>query len=154
MKTFILVLVPLIALGCGEEKGHDHEDEGHEEHAHDEHAHEAKHGGDLITLGDHEGFLEVKLDHDAGKLTVWVYLGEEMKSASLDRAPVLNFKTDSGPKQLTGEASGGKWIFTSDALRGEPEGARFRIVMGGKSYSPEWDHHHGGGDGHEGHDHD
>ena len=144
MKRLILLPALLFALGaCGEEKGHDEHD-GPDE---DEHGHEAKHGGELIVLGEHEGFLELKVDHDAGKLSVWVSMGEEMNPATPDRAPVLNLKTADGPKQLTAEGSGDTWTFSDEALKGEPESARFRIVVAGKSFSPEWEQDH------EGHDH-
>jgi len=152
MKKLILLPALLFALGaCGGEKDHD----DHDGHSEEEHGHAAKHGGDLIPLGEHEGFLEVKLDHDAGKLSVWVYLGEEMNAASLDRAPVLNLKTAAGPKQLTGEGSGGTWSFSDAALKSEPESAAFRIKMGGKTYSAAWEHHDDEDhEDHEGHDHD
>ena len=150
MKTLILFLAPLIALAaCSYEKSPDGEGEAHEEHAH-----AAKHDGTLIALGDHEGFLEFKLDHDAGALSVWVYMGEEMTPASLDAAPVLNMKTEAGPKQLTGKGSGGTWTFRDEVLKGEPEEARFRILVGGKTYSPEWEHDHDEEEGHEDHDDD
>lgn len=143
MKTLILLLVPFLALaGCGE--NNDEDGDSREAEAHPEH--EAKYGGDLLPLGDHEGFLEVKLNHDAGMLALWVYMGEEMKPASLDKPPVLNLKTDAGPKQLTGEGADDEWTFSDECLKGEPEDARFRVVVGGKSYSPKWGHSHAGHD--------
>ena len=38
----------------------------------DGHAHTAPHGGVLVELGDHFGFLEVVLDPDAGSVTAYV----------------------------------------------------------------------------------
>jgi len=150
MKTLILLLVPALALvACGGEKSPDQEGESQAGEAPEEHGHEAKWGGDLIVLGDHEGFLEVKLNHDAGMLAVWVYMGEEMKPASLDKAPILNLKTAAGPMQLTGEGEDDEWTFTDECLKGEPESARFRITVEGKSYSPEWGHQHEGHKEHE-----
>ena len=146
MRTLILFFAPLLAFaGCSDEK--EPATEGDDE----EHAHAAKHGGALLTLGEHEGFIEVKVYHDAGTLALWVYVGEEMKPGSLDSAPVLNMKTDNGPIQLTGKGSGDTWTFSDQALKGEPEGARFLVALGGKSYSPEWAHSH---EGHEDHDED
>lgn len=151
MKTLILTLVTAVAIvGCGEEAKHVDHGQETEEH----HAHEAKHGGDLIALGDHEGFLEVKLDHDAGTLSAWVFMGEGMSPASLDSAPILNLMTDAGPKQLTAEMSDGAWVFADEVLKGEPQSPRFRLVVAGKTYSPEWDHHAEAEGDHEGHDHD
>jgi len=41
----------------------------------DGHAHDAPHGGVLVELGDHFGFLEVVLDAEAGSLTAYVLDG-------------------------------------------------------------------------------
>ena len=163
MRKFLFLLpVALVLAACGDKET---ADGGKESEELDEHAHAAKHGGDLLELGAHEGFLEVKMDHDKGEVRVWAYLGEELMDTKLAQPPVLNFKADDKPMQLTAEAqSDGSWVFTSDALKSEPEGARFRVVVGGKTYSPEWahghqhdhDHDHEGheDEGHEDHDHE
>ncbi|MDH3592602.1 MAG: hypothetical protein OER88_12025 [Planctomycetota bacterium] len=110
---------------------------------HGAHAHSAKHGGELAELGDHEGFLESKLNHDAGTLHIWIYKGEAMTAAKPDSAPVLNLKGKDGPVKLTAtDAGDGSWLFTSEILKGEPEAARFRIAMGGKTYTPGLAHKH------------
>ena len=151
MKTLILMLVPVLALfGCGDEAGHD--DHGGETEG--QHAHAARHGGELIALGDHEGFLEVKTDHDAATLSIWVYMGEEMNPASPDSAPILNLKTGAGPRQLTATQSNGGWVFADRVLKGEPQIARFRLAVNGRMYSPEWDHQDEDEESHDGHDHD
>ena len=140
MKFFCALALAALIAGCGD--GHDHDGEegnGHEGH---EHAHAAKNGGVLRELGDHEGFVELKVDHDKGVVTLWVYQGEEMSEATVSEAPVLNLKTDKGPKQLTGEGTGGVWVFRDDILKGEFESARLRLSMNGKSYTPEWTHGH------------
>jgi len=153
MIRTILILLPfaLVLAGCGDKDNGGGANQPDGDEGQDEHAHAAKHGGTLLELGAHEGFLEVKMDHDAGKVTVWAYLGEEMADTKLAEAPVMNFKADDKPTQLKAEPNAdGSWVFESDTLKGEPEGARFRVVLGGKTYSPKWDHEHS----HEGHDHD
>jgi len=167
MIRSLLILIPLAVLfvGCGDKDADKAGDGAKEPEGHDDHAHAAKHDGDLLELGAHEGFLEVKMDHDAGTVTIWSYLGEEMKDTKLGDVPVLNFKAEGKPMQLKGKLqSNGSWQFVDASLKGEPEGARFRIVMAGKTYSPEWGHTHDhdghdhaegeGHDEHDGHDHD
>ena len=159
IRTIALLFTAALFLGaCGDkETGTEGGTETQEEH--DEHAHAAKHGGDLLELGAHVGFLEVKLDHANGRATVWPYLGEEMQDVKLAKAPVLNFKSGAGPVQVTAELEDGVWVFSHEALKGEPEGARFRVVMAGKTYNIDFDHAHDHDEGeehdeHEGHDHD
>lgn len=73
----------------GEEHDHEHADEGDAEHAEgDDHDHEhadgeehghhhaAPHGGTLVALGDHFAHLEILLDPETGKMTVYVLDGE------------------------------------------------------------------------------
>jgi len=145
MKKILWLAVALIA--CGEQ-GHDHE-KGEKHDDHEGHAHAAKNGGELFELGAHEGFLEAKLDHGAGTLKIWIYMGEEMTPARPAEAPVLNLVTKDGPKTLTAMLDDGVWVFADEALKSEPESARFRFTVGGKSYSPAMahthDHEHEGG---------
>ncbi|MEM8884327.1 MAG: hypothetical protein AAGD14_09675 [Planctomycetota bacterium] len=137
MTRLMTALLAATLLACGDHgHGHDH---GHGSH---DHHHDPKHGGHLTELGAHEGFLETKLDHAAGTLTIWIYLGEEMIDTQPAREPVLNLKTKDGPKSLTAKREGDHWVFRDDALKSDPEEARFRIVAGGKTYTPELVHHH------------
>jgi hypothetical protein len=141
MKHTILSLALAAALVACTEKGtesHDHDDDGHD-HGH---AHEPKHGGTLIELGDHEAFAEVKLDHDAGKATLWIYIGEDMKPGEPDTAPILNLMAGDKPKQLTATKEGDHWIFSDAALESEPENARLRLVIAGKTHQPPLEHDH------------
>jgi len=140
IRTIAFLLVAGLFLGACGDKAAD-SDGGAEKHEeHDEHAHAAKHGGDLLELGAHDGFLEVLLDHANGTVTIWPYLGDEMKDVKLSKDPVLNFKSSVGPVQVTGKLRPDLgWVFTHEALKGEPEGARFRIVMAGKTYNPVFD---------------
>lgn len=152
IRWITLTLLSLAVIGCGKDD-HDHDGEGC---GHDDHAHNPKHGGHLIELGQHEGFLEVKVDHKAGKVMIWSYMGEEMKDTKLTTAPTLNLKTKAGPKQIKGAGSGHAWTFTDAALKDEPEGARFVIAIGGKTYNAKWedDHDHDHADHDDDHDHD
>jgi len=147
---FLMVPLALALAGCGDKAPVD-DGKQPEAETEDAHAHAAKHGGELLELGAHDGFLEAKMDHAAGTVTVWATLGEEMKDTKFAEAPVLNLKAGGKPKQLTATAQDdGSWIFSDAALKEEIEGARFRVVVGGQTYSPEWAHAHS----HEGHDHD
>ena len=155
MKFLCALAVAAFIAGC--DHGHDHDSEegcGHEGH---EHAHAAKNGGVIKELGDHEGWAELKADHKAGTVTLWVYQGEDMAVTKVSEAPILNLNTGEGPHQLTGVAKGDTWVFSGDVLKGEFESARLRLSMDGKSYAPEWahdhDHAHEHGEG-DGHDHD
>ena len=139
---WIALLAAAALVACGDH-GHDHGDEG----GHDDHAHSAKHGGELVELGAHEGFLETKIDHGAGTLKMWIYMGEEMVDTRPASAPVLNLVTKDGPKTLTAVEDGGVWVFSDPALKEEPENARFRFTAGGKTYTPALAHDHD-------HDHD
>ncbi|MDB5390221.1 MAG: hypothetical protein JWM11_5867 [Planctomycetaceae bacterium] len=56
-------------------------------HAHEhEHHHHAPHHGSLTMLGDHVAQLELTIDAEAGKLTVYVLDGEAEKSLAVDQA--------------------------------------------------------------------
>ena len=155
IRFWACFLIAGALVACGDD-GH-HED-GHDEPEgddHSEHAHASKHGGTPTELGAHEGFVYVKHDEKGGSVTIWIYLGEETVVTKPAEAPVLNLKTKDGPKSITATQMGDAWIFTDNALKGEPEGARFRIVVGGKTYSPEMAHDHDhDGDDHDGDDHD
>ena len=118
MKYLTTALVlSLFVFGCGEGHDHaDHGDEGLEEHS--EHA--SQHGGEMTILGDHAAHFEVKHDE----------------------APVLNFVTDAGPQSITATEKDGAWVFSHEALKDEPQKARFLLKIGGKSYSPDFAHKH------------
>ena len=139
MKYLTTALVlSLFVFGCGEGHDHaDHGDEGLEEHS--EHA--SQHGGEMTILGDHAAHFEVKHDDGAGTVTVWVSDGD-MKPTKPDEAPVLNFVTDAGPQSITATEKDGAWVFSHEALKDEPQKARFLLKIGGKSYSPDFAHKH------------
>jgi hypothetical protein len=95
----------------------------------------------VLTLGEHEGHLEVKLDHDAGTATIWASTNARA-DLGLDEAPVLNFASDGKPVQVTGEGEGHMWVFTHEALKGEPHNAKFKLKVGGRTFTPKWAHEH------------
>ena len=148
MNKLIALLAVAALVACGESKENAPADDGQ-----DAHAHAAKHDGELTELGSHEGFLETKLDHGAGTLKVWIYVGEEMKDTRPASAPVLNLMTKDGPKTLTAMEDDGAWVFADAALKGEPESARFRFTAGGKTYTPSLAHSHAPAEAHE-HEHE
>jgi hypothetical protein len=153
MKILSAFAIAVLIAGCDD--GHNHD--GEDGHDHAEHAHAAKNGGALRELGDHEGFAELKADHAAGTVTLWVYQGEEMTAAKITEAPMLNLKTGKEPVQIKGVSKGDTWVFAHDALKSEFESARLQLTMNGKSYTPEWKHDHDHADEHgegEGHDHE
>ena len=146
MTKWMTLLAAVALIACGEKKTD--EGGGEDAHAHD---HAAKHDGELMELGAHEGFLETKIDHGAGTLKVWIYLGEEMTDTRPAAAPVLNLMTKDGPKTLTAMEDDGAWVFADAALKSEPENARFRFTVGGKTYTPALEHAH---DHEHAHEHD
>ncbi len=97
------------------------------------HAHAAPHGGVLVELGDHVGFLEVVLDADAGSLTAYVLDGGaeqavriaqpsisftfEMPQTVANQTVVLAAKANA----LTGETVGdtSEFVVINPALKGQ-----------------------------------
>lgn len=61
------------------------EEEHAKEHEHDHH-HHAPHHGSLTMVGDHAAQIELTVDAEAGKLTVYVLDGEAEKSLTVDQA--------------------------------------------------------------------
>jgi hypothetical protein len=65
-----------------------------------------------------------------------------MNEVPLDKPPLLNFVGADGPVQLEGEGEEAEWCFFDDSLKKEFKQLRFRLVMGGKIFTPVWDHVH------------
>jgi hypothetical protein len=146
MRRFLTMLaLALVMAACGGESNEHHQETGEPGGGHG--AHVARHGGEVIVLGDHEAHVEAVVDHGAGRISLWVYDGE-MGDLEPDAAPVLNLVGRDGPVQVVGTGSGASWTFEDDALEEEPESARFQLVIGGKPYTAELPHDHG----HEGHE--
>lgn len=77
----------LMLTGCGDgaggdDHGHDHAHNGEHHHENeadvgaDGHHHEAPHGGALIAIGDHFAHVELVVEADAGRLSLYVLDGE------------------------------------------------------------------------------
>lgn len=77
LRILPLVLVPLLAIGCGRSHDHAHDkaapDDAHG-HSHG-HAHTAPHGGQLVEVGDHQFNVELVLDRETGRLAAYVLDG-------------------------------------------------------------------------------
>ncbi len=153
----VLLLVSALA-ACGGDTTEHADPAGGGTHADDGgHDHEqGPHGGAIAVVGDEVAHLEALHDEDAGQVTVYV-LGEDNAVVALDQPPLLNLVTDEGSRQVKAVAVGEAWLFEDAALLGEPEKARFRLVIAGKTYQPDMpcSHEHGAdgehGDEHGGH---
>lgn len=127
---WIALIPPLLTLACGGEQAPTGQDET-QKPVHD---HSPKHGGIVLTLGNHEGHVEVK--REGGKVTIWV-TDPKRDPLRLEAEPVLNYLGEEGPVQLTGEEVEGNWVFTLKA--GKVEKTRFRLKLAGKTYTPKWE---------------
>lgn len=67
----------------------------------DAHAHEAPHGGTLVELGEHVGFLEFVIDAGAGSLTAYVLDGGAEQAVRIAQ-PTLTVTFDA-PQALAGQ---------------------------------------------------
>ncbi len=110
----------------------------------DPNAHNGPNGGHVVALGS-EGFLEVKVDHTAGTVTIWIFRDKGFEETiPPDEEPVFNFvhKTK-GPMQMVGEEYDDAWIFWDDeVLKDEFKSARFRVKLKGKNFAPPFAHSH------------
>lgn len=113
--------------------GHDHDN--------------APHGGHVVVLGDHVAHLEIA--HGEGSDLVLYALDVDMQPAAFDVAPVLSLVTDDGSVTVTGVAvADDGWRMGHDALADPDVKGRFRLKVGGKTYTPDFaahDHHAGAG---------
>ena len=143
MKANRIWFTGLLCLGACGGDDHAHGPAGMEPES-ATHTEEAPHGGELIELGQHVAHLEVVHDESAASITVYV-LDADLKPLALAEAPVLNLPAESGLQQITGVAAdtaNTQWSFKAPSLAGEPEGARFRVVLNGVTYTPELHHDH------------
>jgi hypothetical protein len=147
MKAYVLVgMAFLLALtACGKEGDPAAEEPvAKESAAPDAGAHNGPNGGHVLALGD-QGFLEVKTNHMAGTVTMWVYKDKTFEETiPLDEEPIFNFvHKKAGPMQIVGEEYDDSWMFwDDDALKDEFKSARFRIKLNGKNFSPPFVHSH------------
>jgi len=134
--------VLMLALGlaaCGGDS-HDHGDHTEKSAQGEAAAHAlgstGPHGGAMGVVGDHVAHIEAAHDDLAGRVTLYV-VGEDGTDLALDRPPVLSLLTDGGSTQVTATAVGKAWVFEHEALKEEPDKARFRLAIGGRTYQPD-----------------
>ena len=109
--------------------------------AHD-HSSMAQHGGTIVEISGHDVLGEFLHDEAAGVVSVWLFDGRGAV-VTPDTDPVFNVLADAEAVQVKGILVEGAWTFTdADALGGHVDGARMRVVIGGKTFSPELAHSH------------
>ena len=155
-KITTTLLLSLALVSCGGETGPAPDggpgDPHAAESAHD-HGAPGPHGGAIAVVGDHVAHLEALHDEVLGQVTVYV-MDTDHDRVALDQEPLLGLLTDAGSIQVRPTARGDAWVFEHGALQGHPEQARFRVVIGGKTYRIDmpWSHDHGdAGHAHDGH---
>lgn len=122
-----------------EAHGHDHD------HGHD-HGEKGPNGGELIEVGDHVAHLEVKLDHGAGKASIFV-LDKDLKPLAVKDALKVSIMTDAGPKSLAltaADAQDGKaWKYEAadENLKKDPVNGQVELVLSGQTYKLKLDPH-------------
>ncbi len=131
----LALCLALVACDQGEAPGDAAPEQGTEEPAAHDHSGDAKHGGAMVEVGEHDALLEVVHDEDAGVVRVWVtdFGGAELK---LDAEPLLNITTDGAPVQVEGTIEDAAWTFRDEVLKGHAK-ARLRLAVGGKTFNPE-----------------
>jgi len=146
MKAYVLVGIAfLLALAaCGKEKDPAAEEPVAKESATpDAGAKNGPNGGHVVMLGEEAAYLEVKINHMAGTVTLWVFKDKKMEETiPIDEEPVFNIVTKAGPMQLVGEEYDDSWIFFDDVLKEEPKSARFRVKVNGNVFAPPFVHSH------------
>lgn len=91
----------------------------------DSHAHEAPHGGALVELGEHFGFLEFVLDAGAGTLTAYVLDGGAEQAVRIAQ-PTLAV-TFTAPQALAGQTM--TLAAKANVLTGETVGDTSEFVV-------------------------
>lgn len=135
------VVVVVVCSGCGGEHDHKDHDHSHKDHAHkdhghkdekstDGHHHEAKFGGALVGLGDHNAHVEFKIDEVQKKFFMYIWDGE-VENAIRIKQPTVVVQLKDGPKltlsaqanENTGETVGDSSTFSCllDELKGQAE---------------------------------
>lgn len=140
-----VVVTALLLTTCGEDTDTPPNGETASSHTHAA----GPHGGYLLALGDHAVHLEIVHNEHWGLVALYVF-DADMEPREFDAAPVLCVMLDGDPVRLTGSHEDwdgnedGGWHFEDDALLGEPEGGRFRLLLDGETYTPEFRHIHVG----------
>ena len=119
----LLTLLLLPVLGC------------EKEHPAHEHNFAARHGGKLIENHNHRPMIEWLQDTAAGKVTVWVYDGEQ-EALALTEAPKVRFAGET-PREVVATGQGDTWSLTDDALKTAAKdiAVSVHIDVEGKAYA-------------------
>ncbi len=115
----------------------------------DDHAHTpGPHGGELMGTDDHQAYVELLFDHDAGQITLYTLKEDKESPLPLDKAPLVNIKTPDGPRQFTsrsleeGSGPSARFEVRDAALEGiEPEG-QVVLALNGTEHILDIHHHH------------
>jgi hypothetical protein len=99
IKKFAVVLFSVVCVACGASEP---TPPTPPTSASDNHAHEAPHGGTLVELGEHFGFLEFVLNGETGTLTAYVLDGGAEQAVRIAQ-PTLTVTLDA-PQALAGQA--------------------------------------------------
>jgi hypothetical protein len=110
----------------------------------EEHGHDAKHGGEVVELGEHEGHLEIVHEESTGTITAYVY-DADMKPVAVE-APVINLAKGGVQVPMTPLSGAGPktdaWKATHEALKVEPLDGRIRLKIGDRTYQASLEHEH------------
>lgn len=121
IKKLAIVLLCVTALACGATEPAPPAPPT----ADDSHAHEAPHGGTLLELGEHFGFLEFVLDAGAGSLTAYVLDGGAEQAVRIPQTAIV--VTFDAPKALGGQAL--TLAAKANVLTGETVGDTSEFVL-------------------------
>lgn len=128
LPAAMLTATALLLSACGGDHHHDadqHVPPAHMEDFHDHsHAHSAPRGGALVELGDHVAHLEAVVDHEEGRLSVFVLDGEAENPIRLGQTeleglirvpdePPFELILEARANELTGETAGNSSEFTT-----------------------------------------
>ena len=133
VSVSVLVLAVFTAAACGRDESAMPTPKTVPATADSGHAHEAPHGGTLVELGDHFGFLELVLDAEAGSLTTYVLDGAAEQAVRVAQPSIdVVFDSPSGlagrtlqltgrANVLTGETAGdtSEFVVAHDSLKGQ-----------------------------------
>lgn len=135
----------LFCTGCGGD-GHDHKDHGHKDESNSGgHSHDAKFGGVLVELGDHEAHVELNVDAVQKKVILYVWDSHVENAVRIEQPSVLVKITGGDELTLaavenenTGEKPGDASTFTCpiDKLAGKTsiEATVQSITIKGQTY--------------------
>jgi hypothetical protein len=103
---------------------------------------EGPNGGRVIHLGSHLAHLEYTLDENWGVVRLWLH-DDRLRPMRFDRRPVINALLDDESVVILGAKEDDEgnavdgWYFEDTALLGLPERTRFRLEVGGRTFTPD-----------------